>query len=92
MIKNRFLSFVLIFIVYILAVSGGIISYNILEKNTMLSYQIILLISDVFATVIVFLFSLILKNASVYDPYWSVQPPVILCTALIKCGKLGLYF
>lgn len=87
MIKNRFLSFVLIFIVYILAVSGGIISYNFLEKNTMLSYQIILLISDVFATVIVFLFSLILKNASVYDPYWSVQPPVILCTALIKCGN-----
>lgn len=27
---------------------------------------------------VTFVFSLIFKNASVYDPYWSVQPPVIL--------------
>ena len=37
-----------------------------------------LLISDVLATAIVFVFSCILHNASVYDPYWSVQPPLIL--------------
>jgi steroid 5-alpha reductase family enzyme len=30
------------------------------------------------ATAVTFAFSLIFKNASVYDPYWSVQPPVIL--------------
>lgn len=37
-----------------------------------------LLIADAVATVVTFIFSLIFKNASVYDLYWSVQPPVIL--------------
>ena len=37
-----------------------------------------LLVADVIATIITFVFSVIFKNASVYDPYWSVQPPVIL--------------
>jgi steroid 5-alpha reductase family enzyme len=37
-----------------------------------------LLISDVAATVFTFIFSLIFRNASVYDPYWSVQPMVIV--------------
>ena len=36
------------------------------------------LVADAAATVWVFLFSLLFRNASVYDPYWSVQPPVIL--------------
>ena len=37
-----------------------------------------LLISDILATIVVFIFSVLLKNASVYDPYWSVAPLVIL--------------
>lgn len=36
-----------------------------------------LLIADVAATVFVFIFSVAFNNASVYDPYWSVQPIVI---------------
>ena len=51
-----------------------------------LPFLLPLFLADVAATIVVFLFSLILKNASVYDPYWSVQPPVILCVALIRCG------
>ncbi len=35
------------------------------------------LLADVFSTAIVFFFSMILKNSSIYDPYWSVVPPVI---------------
>jgi steroid 5-alpha reductase family enzyme len=34
--------------------------------------------------VFVFIFSLIFKNASVYDPYWSVQPLVIVIGLLIS--------
>jgi steroid 5-alpha reductase family enzyme len=37
-----------------------------------------ILLADVSATIVVFIFSLIFKNASVYDPYWSVQPIVIV--------------
>lgn len=36
-----------------------------------------LLVADVAATVFVFIFSVAFNNASVYDPYWSVQPIVI---------------
>jgi len=35
-----------------------------------------LLWADVLATVIVWLFGLLYENVSVYDPYWSVFPPV----------------
>lgn len=35
------------------------------------------LLFDVFATVIVFVFSVELHNSSVYDPYWSVTPLVM---------------
>ncbi len=33
---------------------------------------------DLAATVLVFIFSMILNNSSTYDPYWSVKPFVIL--------------
>jgi steroid 5-alpha reductase family enzyme len=36
------------------------------------------LIADVAATIIVFVFSIVFNNSSVYDPYWSVAPPFIV--------------
>ena len=87
MIKNRFASFAIIIFVYVIAVAAGIFFYNFLdqwEKSAGLPYQFLLLLADVFATLVVFIFSLIFRNASVYDPYWSIQPPVILIVALIK--------
>lgn len=79
--QNRTVSFIVITLVYILATVLGVLVYRALSYPFWLS----LLIADVVATVATFLFSLILKNASVYDPYWSVQPPVIL--ALFAYGK-----
>ena len=86
MIKNRFLSFILILFVYVVAITGGTACFDFLEQRGGFSFELTLLITDVFATVIVFLFSLIFKNASVYDPYWSVQPPVILFGILLRNG------
>ena len=85
MIKNRALSFVAVTIVYVLASVGGIVSYLLLPY----SFWLNLLIADVIATVITFVFSVIFKNASVYDPYWSVQPIVII-TAYAVGVKLDL--
>ncbi len=34
-------------------------------------------VADGAATVVVFLFSIIVNNSSMYDPYWSVAPPLI---------------
>ena len=86
MVKNRFLSFVIIFVLYAMAVCGGIFCYDFLGQKTELSARLLLLLADIFATVLVFIFSLIFRNASVYDPYWSVQPPVILALTIIKSG------
>lgn len=72
--KSPVASFLAVTVVYILAAIGGIWLYTILPFDWWLS----LLVADAAATVFVFLFSLIFRNASVYDPYWSVQPIVIL--------------
>ncbi|MBQ9107144.1 MAG: DUF1295 domain-containing protein [Clostridia bacterium] len=73
-IKSRTLSLLAVTLVYVIAVAGGIAAYRALPYDFWLS----LLIADAAATVIVFVFSVVFGNASVYDPYWSVQPPVIL--------------
>ena len=75
---NRIISFLLVFLIYVIAAVVGIALYRVLE----LSWWLSLLIADAVATVVVFIFSVILRNASVYDPYWSVQPPVILLAFL----------
>ena len=72
--QNRLASFIAVALVYVIATVVGIITYNSLD----LSWWLSLLIADVVATVVTFAFSLIFSNSSVYDPYWSVQPPVIL--------------
>ncbi|MBQ9103574.1 MAG: DUF1295 domain-containing protein [Clostridia bacterium] len=71
---NRPLSFFIVFMVYALASAVGIVIYFFFPFH----FAINLLIADIVATVFTFIFSLIFKNASVYDPYWSVQPIVIL--------------
>ena len=77
--KNRPASFIAVTLVYVIAAAVGILTYRALELDRWLS----LLLADIAATVVTFIFSLIFKNASVYDPYWSVQPPVILVSLAI---------
>ena len=86
MIKNRILSLCVILFVYFVAIVGGTVCFDYLSQRDGFSFELMLLIADIFATAIVFAFSLIFKNASVYDPYWSVQPPVILFGVLLRFG------
>jgi len=79
--KSREASFAAVIIIYILAAAIGIAVY----KSLSFGWWLNLLIADVAATVFTFIFSVIFNNASVYDPYWSVQPIVILiCFAVGK--------
>ncbi|MBE5742378.1 MAG: DUF1295 domain-containing protein [Clostridiales bacterium] len=86
--ENRILSILLVTLTYILASVLGIILYNALNFSVWLN----LLLADCFATVIVFIVSVILKNASVYDPYWSVQPIIIVIgfTFLYGLNVMGI--
>ena len=72
--QSRPISFIVVALVYMIATVVGVLVYRALDLDWWLS----LLMADLLATVATFIFSLIFKNASVYDPYWSVQPPVIL--------------
>ena len=72
--QSRAASFIAVALVYIFATVVGVAVYRAMALDWWLS----LLIADVAATVATFIFSLLFQNASVYDPYWSVQPPVIL--------------
>ena len=67
-------SFIAVTLVYIFATAVGVIVYRALT----LDWWLALLVADSAATIATYIFSLIFNNASVYDPYWSVQPPVIL--------------
>lgn len=83
--SSRAASFTVVALIYLMAVAVGVAVYVSLK----LDWWLALLIADVAATVFTFIFSLIFKNASVYDPYWSVQPPVILL-AIAVVGKITL--
>ena len=73
--ESRAVSFVAVGLVYILATVVGVAAFYAARD---LDWWLSLLVADVAATVTTFIFSILFKSASVYDPYWSVQPPVIL--------------
>lgn len=72
--ENRKASFAIIILVYAFATAVGVGTYQMLPFGWWQN----LLAADIVATVLTFAFSVLLDNASVYDPYWSVQPIVIL--------------
>ena len=48
----------------------------ILDHSATVKLLLSLFVADVVATIIVWAFGLLYENVSVYDPYWSVFPPV----------------
>lgn len=94
--SNKMFSFSVIVVAYILAAALGITLYWALSNYVFgAGYEwLCLLLADIFATVVIFIFSLAFGNASVYDPYWSVQPIVIVCAFGIThgVGVLGALF
>ena len=78
--KNKYpkaTGLLVIFAIYIIAyVIGGFIVY--LLRDTLTSTDWRLLIFSFVSTLIIWLGSSILKNTSVYDPYWSLTPMVMM--------------
>ena len=84
-VENRVLSFIIVALVYVVATAVGVAVYIALPFDFWLS----LLLADIVATAVTFAFSLIFSNASVYDPYWSVQP-LVICVAFALGKNLTL--
>ncbi len=71
---SKLSSILVICLIYIISFVLTWTLFSLLPVNNNL---LKILAADVLSTIFVFLFSLILNNSSVYDPYWSIAPPVI---------------
>jgi len=63
-----------VLLLYVIAVGAGIATFAGLRD---LHPLVSVLIADLAATVVVFLGSVVARNSSMYDAYWSVIPPFI---------------
>ena len=81
-IKDRIIGYILLTVMYIVAFFTGLLVYDMFEIHLLLK----VLLMTVSSTLVIFLFSCMLQNSSVYDPYWSVFP-IITAVMLYDTGK-----
>lgn len=77
---SRTKALLIISAIYVFALASGYLLARLIPCTLILR----LFLADVFATVIVYVFSVIFKNTSVYDPYWSFVPWVLIIIATIE--------
>ena len=87
--SSRKASFIIIAFIYFVAFGVGFLTYRFLISCLLNSYWA-LFWADVAATIVTWAYGLMYKNVSVYDPYWSVLPPVMLTLWAIHTGTFGL--
>ena len=81
--RSKIISIGIILLIYLAATLLGVYVFYIFDD-----YNVLLRLfgADVAATILIWLFSVIFKNSSIYDPYWSVLP-VVLFALLIAMEK-----
>ena len=83
MIKNKLYSQLVCVAIYILSfwVSYLLIPDRLiyLESIDEVSFWMLVLIWHLYATIFIYIFSVLLRNSSLYDPFWSLAPvPIVL--------------
>lgn len=86
--QSRTISFVIVAIVYVLATVIGIVTYQYSVDRMPVLWA--LFMADFVATVFTWAVGLLYRNVSVYDPYWSVAPPVLLTHYALLMSQLSL--
>lgn len=81
---SRSASFWIIGAVYVAATVAGVVAYALALPLMPVLWA--LFVADAVATVLTWAFGLVYKNVSVYDPYWSVAPPVLLGLYALTTG------
>src|SRR5258707_2069144 len=80
-------AFLLVIVAYVLAGAAAVgtgIWFHAQQPIVMVG------LADLAATIVVFIFSVITRNSSMYDPYWSVAPVPIALYWLAQPGSDGL--
>lgn len=76
--QSRLCSYILIIFMYLIAAAVGFFVFSMNHNGQDVLF---LFLADLAATVVIWLFGVLFQNSSIYDPYWSVAPMVLL-TAL----------
>ena len=78
---RKLVSLLAIAFIYVVALGGGyfFVYFTLNDLHPILKLFII----DVFATFLVYLASVVFKNTSIYDPYWSFVPWVLAIIAMV---------
>ena len=79
---SKSFSLLVVLFVYVAALFAGLLVYRMLPFGDLLRF----LCADAAATVVVWFFGIMLKNSSMYDPYWSVAPPVLFIFFITNKG------
>ncbi|KAI4453653.1 3-oxo-5-alpha-steroid 4-dehydrogenase [Holotrichia oblita] len=83
--KGKTRSLAIIVIIYFAALGAAVSTAA--SMNKIIENRILLIfLADCAATFFVFIFGLIFKNSSVYDPYWSVAPIFIAAGFYVSTG------
>lgn len=85
--RSRGLSLVLVFSAYGAAFGTALVCVLWLEVT--LGALFAGLAADGAATAVIFIFSMIYRNSSTYDPYWSTAPPVLYFYWASRSGGAG---
>ena len=65
---SKTISLLIILAIYLLAIFVGFIVHRVFHKQGML---ISVFFGNIAATIVVWIFTVVFNNSSVYDPYWS---------------------
>ncbi len=82
------MSLIIVLIYYVIALVASCLF--ILYYQDKVGQVVCLLIADIIATVIIYFGSYFCKNSSIYDPYWSIVPPLILLFWLFNIDVLNM--
>ena len=67
-----------LFICLIAYATAGIVAWLVYDAVSIFHPVAVVIILDILATLVIFSFSLLFNNSSLYDPYWGLVPPVIM--------------
>lgn len=93
MYNSKIKSIIAVFIMYLFSFFVSVLLYPLIPIEVKNAEDILfkLLILDIISTIIIFIMSLIFKNSSIYDPYWSVSPIAISIAFLKLCGNINAW-
>lgn len=85
---SKIFTIILVVLMYVIAFIGSFFVYKVLVMDNIL---LKFFIADIIGTLIIFIFSIVFNNSSIYDPYWSLAPMVMAPLFLLEVEKMDAF-